>query len=69
MIYGTIHRTLWNKTRKDTKIKLYKLMATPDLTYGVETWRWLEMISEEYKQVKWSSWEKPKVTPLSLIHI
>ena len=38
MICGTIHRTLANKTRKDTKTKFYKVMATPMLTYGSETW-------------------------------
>lgn len=37
-ICGTINRTLSNKTRKDTKIKLYKVMATPILMYGSESW-------------------------------
>lgn len=38
MMCGTIHRTLKNKTRKDTRIKFYKTMATPLLLYGSETW-------------------------------
>lgn len=37
-ICGTINRTLNNKTRKDTRVKLYKTMATPVLMYGSETW-------------------------------
>lgn len=37
-ICGTINRTLRNKTRKDTKIKFYKTMAVPILTYGSESW-------------------------------
>ncbi|MFP3020755.1 MAG: hypothetical protein ACEY3F_05440, partial [Wolbachia sp.] len=36
-IRGTIHRTLGNKTRKDTRIKFYKLMAVLVLTYDSET--------------------------------
>ena len=38
MICGTINRTLKNRTRKDTKIKLYKTMAVPSLMFGRETW-------------------------------
>ena len=38
MICGTIQRTLGNKASKDTKIKFCKVMATPVLTYGSETW-------------------------------
>jgi len=37
-ICGTIHRTLKNKTRKDTMLKFYKTMATPTLLYGCESW-------------------------------
>jgi hypothetical protein len=37
-ICGTIHRTLTNKTRKDTMLKFYKTMATPVLLYGCESW-------------------------------
>ena len=35
---GTIHRTLRNKTRKDTMIRFYKVLAVPLLTYGSENW-------------------------------
>ena len=38
MISGAILRTLRNMTRKNTKIKFYKVMATSVLTYGSETW-------------------------------
>lgn len=37
-IGGTINRTLGNKTRKETRLKLYKTMVVPILTYGSETW-------------------------------
>lgn len=37
-ICGTINRTLKHKTRKDTRIKFYKTMAVPILTYGSESW-------------------------------
>jgi hypothetical protein len=36
--YGPIERTLTNKARKDTQIRFYKVMATPVLLYGSETW-------------------------------
>jgi hypothetical protein len=35
---GTIKRTLRNKTRKDTILKFYKVMAVPTLVYGSENW-------------------------------
>jgi hypothetical protein len=35
---GTIKRTLRNKTRKDTMLKVYKVMAVPMLMYGSENW-------------------------------
>jgi hypothetical protein len=35
---GTIKRTLINKTRKDTQLKFYKVMAVPVLLYGCENW-------------------------------
>jgi hypothetical protein len=35
---GTIKRTLRNKTRKDTMLKYYKVMAVPMLMYGSENW-------------------------------
>ena len=35
---GTIHRTLKNKTRIDTQIKFYKIMAVPMVMYGSENW-------------------------------
>ena len=38
LMCGTIHRTLRHKTRQDTRLKFYKTMATPVLTYGCETW-------------------------------
>jgi hypothetical protein len=34
---GTIKRTLINKTRKDTQLKFYKVMAVSVL-YGCENW-------------------------------
>jgi hypothetical protein len=37
-ICGTIRRSLRGKTRKDTQLKFYKVMATPTLLYGSETW-------------------------------
>jgi hypothetical protein len=38
MLCGTTHRTLKNKTRKETRLKFYKTMATPVLMYGSEIW-------------------------------
>ena len=38
MICGTINRSLKDKVRKETKLKLYKTMAVPMLLYGSETW-------------------------------
>lgn len=35
---GTIRRTLGNKSRKDTQMNFYKIMAVPILLYGSETW-------------------------------
>lgn len=35
---GTIVRTLKNKTRRETQLKFYKVMAVPALLYGAETW-------------------------------
>lgn len=35
---GTIHRQLGNKTTRETKMKFYKVMASPLLTYGSESW-------------------------------
>jgi hypothetical protein len=35
---GTIKGTLRNRTRKDTLLKFYKVMAAPMLTYGSEFW-------------------------------
>jgi type IV secretory pathway VirB4 component len=32
------HRTLKNKTRKETRLKFYKAMAIPALMYGSEIW-------------------------------
>jgi hypothetical protein len=34
----TIQRTLGNKTRKETRIRLYNQVVTPGLTCGGETW-------------------------------
>jgi hypothetical protein len=36
-ICGTIRSSLHGKTRKDTQLKFYKVMATPTLLYGSET--------------------------------
>jgi hypothetical protein len=38
MLCGTVHRTLKNKTRKETRLKFYKTMAIPALMYGSEIW-------------------------------
>lgn len=38
MICSTIHKTLRNKTRKETRMKFYKTMAVPTLLYGSEVW-------------------------------
>jgi hypothetical protein len=38
MICGAIHRTLKNKTRKESRLKFYKTMAVPALMYGSEIW-------------------------------
>ncbi|KAJ4434804.1 hypothetical protein ANN_23375 [Periplaneta americana] len=38
MICGTIHKTLRQKTRKDTRLKFYKTIAVPVLLYGSESW-------------------------------
>jgi len=35
---GTIKRTLKNKTRMETQIKLYKVMALSTGLYGSENW-------------------------------
>jgi hypothetical protein len=37
-ICGTIRSSLRGKTRKATQLKFYKVMATPTLLYGSETW-------------------------------
>lgn len=37
-ICGTILRTLKGKTRKDTLLRFYNVMAIPQLLYGSETW-------------------------------
>ncbi|KAJ4441949.1 hypothetical protein ANN_11813, partial [Periplaneta americana] len=37
-ICGTIKRTLLNKTRKETILKFYKVLAVPSLLYGSECW-------------------------------
>ena len=37
-ITGTLKRSLRNKARKDSIMKLYKTMAVPTITYGSETW-------------------------------
>jgi hypothetical protein len=34
---GTIKHTLTNKSRKDTQLKFYKVMAVPTILYGCET--------------------------------
>jgi hypothetical protein len=36
-ICGAVSRTLIRKTRKETNLKFYKVMATPVLLYGCET--------------------------------
>jgi hypothetical protein len=38
MLCGTIHRTLKNKTRKETRLKFYNTIAFPALMYGSEIW-------------------------------
>lgn len=38
MMCSTVHGTLGSRIRKDTKLKFYKVMAMPVLTYGSETW-------------------------------
>jgi hypothetical protein len=38
MLCGTIHRTLKNKTKKETRLKFYKTVAVPALMYGCEIW-------------------------------
>jgi hypothetical protein len=38
MLCSTIHRTLKNKTGKETRLKFYKTMAIPALMYGSEIW-------------------------------
>lgn len=35
---GSIRRTLSRKTRKETGLKFYKVIATPMLLYGSEMW-------------------------------
>jgi hypothetical protein len=35
---GTIKRTLTNKTRKDTQLEFYEVMAVPTLLHESETW-------------------------------
>jgi hypothetical protein len=37
-ICGVIARTLKKKTRRETNLKFYKIMAVPVLLYGSETW-------------------------------
>jgi hypothetical protein len=38
MLCCTVHRTLKNKTRKETRLKFYKTMAIPALMYESEIW-------------------------------
>jgi hypothetical protein len=51
-ICGTIQNSLRGKTRKDTQLKFYKVMATPTLLYGSETWIIMQGIKVEYKLQK-----------------
>ena len=37
-ICGTLRKILRKKTRKETQLKFYRVMATPVLLYGSETW-------------------------------
>jgi hypothetical protein len=37
-ICGVIARTLQKKTKKETNLKFYKIMAVPVLLHGIETW-------------------------------
>jgi hypothetical protein len=37
-VCGVIARTLKKKTRKETNLKFYKIIAVPVLLYGSETW-------------------------------
>ncbi|PSN32209.1 hypothetical protein C0J52_24601 [Blattella germanica] len=37
-VCGCINRTLRNKTRKDTQLRFYNIIALPQLLYGSETW-------------------------------
>lgn len=34
MMYGITHSTLYNKTKKETRIKFYKIIAVPVLLYA-----------------------------------
>ena len=37
-ICGTIRRTIKGKTRRETQMKFYKVMALPTVLYGAESW-------------------------------
>jgi hypothetical protein len=51
-LYGTIRRTLYNKRRKDTQVKLYKIMAVPTLLYGSEAWTMKRADFQNFKRLK-----------------
>jgi hypothetical protein len=53
-ICGTVRRTLKGKTRKDTQIKFYQVMAVPTLLYGSECWT-VGRGRKKYKQQKCNS--------------
>lgn len=59
-VCGTIHRTLRQKTRKETRIKFYKTMAVPLLLYGSETWVINKKISSRIQSAEMSFLRRTK---------
>jgi hypothetical protein len=60
MLCGTVHRTLKNKTRKETRLKFYKTMAIPALMYESEIWVPTKKVQTRIKSTEMNFLRKTK---------